>query len=144
MAELTIGRMASLYGLHRSTLYEAVEKGRVTAGMNGKGQRVIDLSEMIRVYGEPPNKPADTVQPPTPASTPSPATSPTPDTLSLLAELVEINRQQASRLEGLESEVRQLREEMRRLPAPPPPEKPAPPIRDLSDVLKRFEDRTRH
>ena len=37
---------------------------------------------------------------------------------TVLAELVEINRQQAARLEGLESEVRQLREEMRRLPAP--------------------------
>lgn len=53
MAKLTIGRMAKLYGLHRSTLHEAVSKGRVTAGLDGKGQKVIDLSEMIRVYGEP-------------------------------------------------------------------------------------------
>ena len=53
MAKLTIGRMANLYGLHRSTLHEAVAKGRVTAGLDGKGQKVIDLSEMIRVYGEP-------------------------------------------------------------------------------------------
>ena len=53
MAKLTIGRMANLYGLHRSTLHEAVTKGRVTAGLDGKGQKVIDLSEMIRVYGEP-------------------------------------------------------------------------------------------
>ena len=53
MAKLTIGRIANLYGLHRSTLHEAVAKGRVTAGLDGKGQKVIDLSEMIRVYGEP-------------------------------------------------------------------------------------------
>lgn len=57
MPALTIGRMAKLYGLHRSTLYEAIEKGRVTAGHNGKKQRVIDLSEMIRVYGEPSGNP---------------------------------------------------------------------------------------
>ncbi|MBD8572614.1 hypothetical protein IFT86_26725 [Pseudomonas syringae] len=53
MAKLTIGRMAKIYGLHRSTVHEAVAKGRVTAELDGKGQKVIDLSEMIRVYGEP-------------------------------------------------------------------------------------------
>ena len=57
MAKLTIGRMAKLYALHRSTLHEAVAKGRVTAGLDGKGQKVIDLSEMIRVYGEPQGSP---------------------------------------------------------------------------------------
>ncbi|MDP2323103.1 MAG: hypothetical protein Q8N51_03630, partial [Gammaproteobacteria bacterium] len=41
--------------MHRSTLYEAVDKGRVSAGIDGKGHRTIDLSEMIRVYGEPPS-----------------------------------------------------------------------------------------
>lgn len=68
MSKLTLGRMAKLYGLHRSTLYEAVEKGRVSAGFDGKGQRVVDLSEMIRVYGEPPGNPTpkpDTPIPPT-------------------------------------------------------------------------------
>lgn len=176
MPELTIGRMAKLYGLHRSTLYEAVDKGRVTAGFNGKGQRIINLSEMIRVYGEPPGQPQETRQNPTPDSAASPTPHPTPDSTALLAELVEINRQQATRLESLESEVRQLREEMRRLPAPaeptPPPaaqepqgnsepatttpsqapaktSEPAPgkasqPPKDFSDLLARFDDRTRH
>lgn len=45
--------MAKLYGLHRSSLYQAVDEGRVSVEVNGKGQKVIDLSEMIRVYGEP-------------------------------------------------------------------------------------------
>lgn len=160
MPELTVGRMAKLYGLHRSTLYEAVGKGRVTTGFNGKGQRVIDLSEMIRVYGEPPGQPQEARQNPTPNSAAAQAPDPTPDSLALLAELVDINRQQAARLEGLESEVRQLREEMRRLPAPaePPPAQTAQaqstppqapttasnPPRDFSDLLARFEARTRH
>ena len=65
MPQLTIGRAAKLYGMHRSTLYEAVAKGRVSAGVDGKGQRVIDLAEMIRRYGEPPGS---TRQNPTPAA----------------------------------------------------------------------------
>lgn len=101
MPALTIGRMAKLYGLHRSTLYEAVEKGRVTVGFDGKGQRVIDLSEMIRVYGEPPGQ---TRQNPTP----SPDPDPTPDSYR---ELIE-------ELRSLRSEVKELREAMLRLPAP--------------------------
>lgn len=46
-----------MYGMHRSSIYEAVAKGRVSAGLDAKGQRVIDLSEAIRVWGELPAKP---------------------------------------------------------------------------------------
>lgn len=100
MAKLTIGRMANLYGLHRSTLHEAVAKGRVTAGLDGKGQKVIDLSEMIRVYGEPQGTTLHS-PPPTPDTSPTPlfdALHPLLDELRLLRE-----------------EVRELRETMRLL-----------------------------
>lgn len=114
MPALTIGRMAKMYGLHRSTLYEAVEKGRVTAGFDGKGQRVIDLSEMIRVYGEPPGKPGATRHRPTPSPDTSTSTESSstlaPDTLALLDEL-----------RGMREELAALRQEvaeLRRLPAP--------------------------
>ncbi|WP_449106828.1 hypothetical protein [Pseudomonas mohnii] len=100
MAKLTIGRMANLYGLHRSTLHEAVAKGRVTAGLDGKGQKVIDLSEMIRVYGEPPGSAR---HPPTP----SPDISPTP--------LFEVLHPLLEELRLLRGEVRELRETMRLL-----------------------------
>lgn len=113
MSKLTLGRMAKLYGLHRSTLYEAVEKGRVSAGFDGKGQRVVDLSEMIRVYGEPPGNP--TPKPDTP--TPPTDSHPTPiGWAEMLAEL---------RL--LREEVAGLRQELRLLehrPDPPPVEHP--------------------
>lgn len=116
MAKLTIGRMANLYGLHRSTLHEAVAKGRVTAGLDGKGQKVIDLSEMIRVYGEPPGS---TLHSPTPPSD----TSPTHlfDALHPLLEELRLLRE----------EVRELRETMRLLEhkpevAPAQPKTPAP------------------
>lgn len=101
MQKLTIGRMAKLYGLHRSTLHEAVAKGRVSAGLDGKGQRVIDLSEMIRVYGEPPGRPTPTPD----TSTPPPDTAPdTPDTRELLAELRLLREEVA----GLRAELRLL------------------------------------
>ena len=116
MAKLTIGRMANLYGLHRSTLHEAVAKGRVTASLDGKGQKVIDLSEMIRVYGEPPGQTRH-------SPTPTPDTSPTPvfDTLHPLLEELRLLRE----------EVRELREALRLLEHKPevvPAEPKAAPI----------------
>lgn len=110
MPTLTIGRMATLYGLHRSTLYEAVDKGRVTAQVNGKGQKILDLSEMIRVYGEPPGQTTLTQQNPTPSAN----DNPTPTTERLLAELVELTRHQGEELRRLREEVASLR----RLPPP--------------------------
>ncbi|WP_280564768.1 hypothetical protein [Chromohalobacter sp. 48-RD10] len=104
--------MARLYGLHRSTLYEAVDKGRVTAAVNGKGQKVLDLSEMIRVYGEPPGQKHFALQNPTPKSDDLPDT---PSVIEKFDALLEIVKEQRD-------ELRQLREEvahLRRLPAPP-------------------------
>ena len=55
MAELTIKQAAQLYGLHHSSIYQAVDEGRVSARRNAKNHRVIDMAELIRVWGEPPN-----------------------------------------------------------------------------------------
>jgi hypothetical protein len=106
MAKLTIGRMAKLYGLHRSTLHEAVAKGRITAGRDGKGQKIIDLSEMIRVYGEPPGQArhSPTPQPDTHQTLTADALQPLLDELRLLRE-----------------EVRELRETMRLIEHKPEP-----------------------
>jgi hypothetical protein len=104
--------MANLYGLHRSTLYEAVGKGRVTAEVNGKGQKIIELSEMIRVYGEPPGQETSHLQNPTlqPDTLPS-----TPNILEKFDALLEVVKEQRDELRQLREEVIQLR----RLPAPP-------------------------
>lgn len=124
MPMLTIGRAAKLYGMHRSTLYEAVAKGRVSAGIDGKGQRVIDLAEMIRRYGEPPGS---SRQNPTPDAGPAlplqdAALQPLIDELRLLRE-----------------EVAQLREallvlEHRPEPAAPPAPAEAP-AKSFADLL---------
>jgi hypothetical protein len=132
MAKLTIGRMANLYGLHRSTLHEAVAKGRVTAGLDGKGQKVIDLSEMIRVYGEPQGLP---LHHPTLNPTPLPYTSPTPeiDALHPLIEEVRLLRE----------EIRELRESLRLIEHKPTPG-PLPSTQEepttWSDLLARLDE----
>lgn len=124
---LTIGRAAKLYGMHRSTLYEAVAKGRVSAGIDGKGQRVIDLAEMIRRYGEPPGS---SRQNPTPDAGPAlplqdAALQPLIDELRLLRE-----------------EVAQLREALLVLehqPEPAAPSAPAEaPAKSFADLLARL------
>ena len=115
----TIGKMAKLYALHRSTLYEAVQKGRVSASeRDGKGQRLIDLAEMIRVYGEPPGS--------APTPNPTPADIP-PDTMQdLLAEL-----------RALRLEVAELRQTMQRIEhKPEPQEPPADPFAEILSDLK--------
>jgi len=110
MAKLTIGRMANLYGLHRSTLHEAVAKGRITAGLDGKGQKVIDLSEMIRVYGEPKGLPRHS---PTLGPTPTLYTGPTSESDALHPLIEEVRL--------LREEIRELRESLRLIEHRPDP-----------------------
>lgn len=149
MPEMTIGRMAKLYGLHRSTLYEAVGKGRVSAGFNAKGQRVIDLSEMIRAYGEPPSN--------TQHPTPLPDTQPDSAQTALIDEL----RRQTAVIEKMSERIERLEATMLALPSPssvqapdsaPSPkqgiqddacesETPRKPISSFGDLLSRMEMR---
>ncbi len=138
MAKLTLGRMAKLYGLHRSSLYEAVAKGRVSTSIDGKGQKVIDLSEMIRVYGEPPGQARQLPDTPTDSA----QTVPTDVLVPLLEEL---------RL--LREEVAGLRAELRLLEHKPGgvvssndtprdvgvTEKPAKPVQSFAELLKGLD-----
>lgn len=160
MSKLTIGRMAKLYGLHRSTLHEAVAKGRVSAGHDGKGQRVIDISEMIRVYGEPVVRP--TPQPYTPTvaidARPTPADAP-PDTPTGWAEMVVELRLLREEVAGLRQELRLIEHKpdtTTTAPAAPQPDQVsaasqapvadrtgqsahAPAARSFADLLSSFE-----
>lgn len=152
--KLTITEAAKLYGKQRKTLYRHIDAGRLSCTARGDGHRVIDLSELIRCYGEPP-------QAVSPDDTPMTREAPQGDTLTraMLEELVALRR-----------EVEQLRADLRRLPAPslgdtpssvtptPPTQaeegtqdatepSPAPgaqrqPPRDFGDLLSRFESRT--
>ena len=141
MQKMTIGRMAKMYGLHRSTLYEAVDKGRVSAGVDGKGQRVIDLSEMIRVYGEPPGQTRQNPTHPTDTSQTPPA-----DALQPLLEELRLLREEVA---GLRAELRLIEHK----PSAPPAEvlpqieevsggdkPPSAPAKSFADLLASLGD----
>lgn len=131
----TISQAARLYGKARSTLHRAIEAGRLSCTVRGDGVRVIDLSELIRVWGEPPS-PNGLTQPNT--------------------TLIDSTAQQAllGELKALREELRALRDEvheLRRLPAPhqatppsttPPEDQDQDPPRTFDELLARFEVRT--
>lgn len=102
---------ARLFKIHRATLYRHMASGRLSWGLEPSGSRELELSELIRCYGEPPR---DVTLAATEA-TPSDHENATPATERLLAELVELARRQGE-------EVRLLREEVASLRRLPPPE----------------------
>jgi hypothetical protein len=107
---LTPSAAARLYGIHRATLYRHMASGRLSWVLEADNSRALDLSELIRCYGEPPNAATPNATPATPPT----STSATATTDQLLAELVELTRSQRRELQLLREEVSQLR----RLPPP--------------------------
>lgn len=104
--QLTITEAAKLYGKQRKTLYRHIDAGRLSCSTRGDGHRVLDLSELIRCYGEPSQAlPAD--------DTPMTREAPQGDTLLTRALLEE--------LRGVRAELVALREEVHQLRALPAP-----------------------
>lgn len=137
MPAFTLGRLAKLYGMHRSTVYEAVEKGRVSAGLDGKGQKVIDLSEAIRIWGEPPTD--QTVKPDTRQQAAAPDPTPPADALQPLLEELRLLREEVA---GLRAELRLIEHKPDK---PPTVEKggaqpPSGPARSFADLLANLGD----
>lgn len=122
MPEFNLSQAARLYGKSRMTLHRHCDAGRLSSRLNDDGQRLIDLSELIRAYGEPPNYKT----PKTPLKSPRRYTQHERDTL-LLSELHALRQQVAS----LQEEV----SELRRLPAPEPPQS-TPPSKHPHDDLR--------
>lgn len=52
MKALSVIELAELYGMNRQSIYKRINKGDLSKNRDGK----IDLSEAIRVFGEPSNK----------------------------------------------------------------------------------------
>jgi len=142
MPELNLSQAARLYGKSRMTLHRHCGSGRVTSRLSDDGQRLIDLSELIRAYGEPPNR----VTPDTPAA-PSRRDTPGDTSQSERDDLL------LRELQALREQVTQLQEEvreLRRLPAPGKLQEkreqtssdtspPGEPVRGFGDLLRRFE-----
>ncbi|MFW2084044.1 plasmid replication DNA-binding protein, partial [Acinetobacter guillouiae] len=52
MKALSVIELSQLYGMNRQSIYKRIHKGDLSKNSDGK----IDLSEAIRVFGEPSNK----------------------------------------------------------------------------------------
>jgi len=50
MAKLNLTQAAKAAGIARGTLYRHIEDGKVSCEKNDNGERVIDTSELLRVY----------------------------------------------------------------------------------------------
>lgn len=142
---LTPSAAARLYGIHRATLYRHMASGRVSWVLEPNGSRALEMSELIRCYGEP----SGHATPDATSAAGTTSNDATPATERLLAELVELTRNQGEELRRLREEVASLK----RLPAPDttPASPPSPqqaeqstPIRGFDDLLKRFEQRSTH
>lgn len=103
--DFSVSAAAKLYGKQRKTLYRHMESGRLSYRVQGDGHRVIDLSELIRVYGEPSSPIARSDTEPTHPDSPSD----TPVWHAMLDEL-----------RALRKEVADLKQQLLRLPAPQP------------------------
>lgn len=102
--QLTTGQAAAAYGVHRSTVHRAIKAGRITATRRGDGTRVVDLAELIRLWGEPAHPPGEQ----------RPGNAGGDD----------VQRETLEALRALRDEVAALRDEIaeqRRLPPPPTP-----------------------
>lgn len=52
MSKLTISEAVKIVPVSQATLYRDLKKGKVSFETNGKDKRLIDVSELERVYGE--------------------------------------------------------------------------------------------
>lgn len=166
---ITIKEATRLTGRSRRTLYRDMAAGRLSYHVGDGGRRVVDVSELMRAYGALVGKPDPAPAPEAPGAAAPPAEE--SRTAALLAELLEVTRQQSHTLEQQREELAALRREvaeLRTLPAPgalaphdqlapdqtPPPkrhttERPAMasvPESALSfgDLLERLEKRQQH
>ena len=51
MAQLTMRQAATAAGVSRQTIYRVADAGRLSVTTNRQGQKVVDTSELIRVFG---------------------------------------------------------------------------------------------
>ena len=51
MAQLTMRQAATAAGVSRQTIYRAADAGRLSVTTDRQGQKVVDTSELIRVFG---------------------------------------------------------------------------------------------
>lgn len=56
MPKFTVAELAKKYGIARTSIYDRMKNGSISYEIDAKNRKVIDLSEMHRVYGTPDSK----------------------------------------------------------------------------------------
>lgn len=56
MPKFTVAELAKKYGIARTSIYDRMKNGSISYEIDAKNRKVIDLSEMQRVYGTPDSK----------------------------------------------------------------------------------------
>lgn len=56
MPKFTVSELAKKYGIARTSIYDRMKNGTISYEIDDKKRKVIDLSEMQRVYGTPDSK----------------------------------------------------------------------------------------
>ena len=113
MAQLSVAEAARLVARDRKTLYRMVKEGRLSATVNNDGQRQIETSELVRVFGVLEN-PDDRRDGRETDAVPQRETRPETDRIALLeAEL----RHARELLEVKDGQIQDLRQSIRLLDA---------------------------
>ncbi|WP_180015801.1 hypothetical protein [Acinetobacter sp. YH16031] len=56
MPKFTVAELAKQYGIARTSIYDRMKNGSISYEIDAKNRKVIDFSEMQRVYGTPDSK----------------------------------------------------------------------------------------
>ena len=105
MTQHSINEAAKLVSRDRKSLYRAIKEGRLTATLSATGQKQVDTSELIRVFGE--LKPASD-RPDSRATVQTPQRE-TPDTTARMAVLEAEMRLMRALLESKDAQIADLR-----------------------------------
>lgn len=114
MPQITVSDAAKMFGIGRRTIQRHIAQGRLSCGPVEGNRRHIDLSELIRVYGEPENPPPDVAHLAQSEKTQNGAVA--------QSDLTPIIEAQNRKIDTLLNEVAALREEIHELKALPPPQ----------------------
>lgn len=114
--QFTLTEAGELYGKPRSTFHRAIKSGRLSCSLAPDGTRRIDLAELIRVWGEPPNAQHETQRPV--ARPLEPDATRNDALLEVMRSVLEENRAMRQEMVAMRSELAAIKEQ-RLLPAPP-------------------------
>jgi hypothetical protein len=133
---LTLTQASQLYGKARSTWHRAIKAGRLSCSFAPDGTRRLDLSELIRVYGEPPHPQHPVALPDQPDVTRN-----TDALLEVMRAVLEENRAMRQEMVAMRSELAAIKEQ-RLLPAPPQegPNEAAGGAQEQGGTLARADD----